>query len=108
MLRLSSFYFLTTGLLLALPILAFASGIEYFVTGFNVMTKERIVGWIDGELNSTNVNGTVLDRGDRFNVTGHETGVGTFELRSSRCTYNAKAVDEVSWDKRENRRRWDN
>lgn len=42
---------------------AFAFQEEYFVTGTNLNTGERVIGWLDGTLGESEVQGLILDRG---------------------------------------------
>lgn len=79
---------------------------EYFVTGTNELTGERVVGWVDGVLGESEVQGTVLDRGERYVVVGQANGKGSFELRSLCCTYAVVVADEVTSNKRTNRKQW--
>lgn len=79
---------------------------EYFVTGTNTETGERVVGWVDGVLGESDVQGTVLDRGERYVVVGQANGKGSFELRSLCCTYAVVVADEVTSNKRTNRKQW--
>ena len=79
---------------------------EYFVTGVNEQTGERVIGWIDGELGGDEVQGTILDRQGQFVVIGRTTGCGQFELRSLCCTYDVQVADEVTDDKIANRKQW--
>ena len=79
---------------------------DYFVTGVNTLTNERVVGWISGVLGQSEVSGHVLDRGDHYVVVGHFNGKGQFELRSLCCTYDVVVTDEVLGDKIENRKQW--
>lgn len=79
---------------------------EYFVTGINEQTGERIIGWLNGELGSGEVQGTVWDRRGQFAVIGNATGCGLFELRSLCCTYVVEVADEVTNDKITNRKQW--
>ena len=79
---------------------------EYFVTGVNEQTGERVVGWLDGQMGSGEVQGTVLDRGDRFVVVGQSSGKGSFVLKSLCCEYDVVVADEVSNDKLVNRKQW--
>ena len=81
-----------------------AQGVEYYVTGINVQTNERVVGWLDGQVGSGEVQGTVLDRGDRFVVVGQSDGKGSFVLKSLCCEYEVEVTNEVSESKLENRR----
>ena len=83
-----------------------AQNVEYYVTGINTATNERVVGWLDGQVGSGEVQGTILDRGDRFVVVGVANGMGSFELRSLCCTYDVVVTDEVSSDKLTNRKQW--
>ena len=80
-----------------------AQNVEYYVTGTNVTTGERVVGWLDGQVGSGEVQGTVLDHGDRFVVVGVANGKGSFELRSLCCKYDVVVADEVSESKLQNR-----
>ena len=79
---------------------------EYFVTGVNTLTNERVVGWVSGVLGSTDVSGHVLDRGEYYVVVGQFSGKGQFELRSLCCTYEVVVTNEVSDSKLENRKQW--
>ena len=79
---------------------------EYFVTGVNEQTGERVVGWLDGQMGSGEVQGTVLDRGDRFVVVGQSSGKGSFVLKSLCCEYDVVVAGEVSNDKLVNRKQW--
>lgn len=78
--------------------------VEYFVTGVNTTTGERVVGWLDGEMGKSEVRGTVLDHGDRYAVVGMISGKGLFELRSMCCFYDVEVTDEVLADKLLNKR----
>ena len=91
-------------LLLILPFRANAFNVEYYVTGVNLTTNERVVGWLDGTLGEANVQGYVLDRGDHVAVVGLANGMGSFELRSLNCLYDVVVTDEVSPNKLENRK----
>lgn len=77
---------------------------EYFVTGVNEQTGERVVGWIDGVLGESEVQGTVWDRTGQYVVVGIANGKGSFELRSLCCKYNVVVADEVSESKLQNRK----
>lgn len=79
--------------------------VEYFVTGINVDTNERVVGWLDGKQGDSLVQGTVLDHGDRYVVVGEITGKGQFELRSMCCFYRVEVADEVLENKLQNARK---
>ena len=79
---------------------------EYFVSGVNEQTGERVIGWLDGELGGDEVQGTIWDRRGQFVVIGRPTGCGQFELRSLCCTYNVRVADEVTGDKIANRKQW--
>ena len=79
---------------------------EYFVTGVNEQTGERVVGWLDGLLGADEVQGTIWDRTGRYVVVGHTTGCGQFELRSLCCTYDVRVADEVTDDKVVNHQQW--
>lgn len=79
---------------------------EFFVTGINLQTRERVVGWIDGLVGGNEVSGTVWDRTGQYVVVGRATGCGQFELRSLCCTYNVRVADEVTNDKVKNRKQW--
>ena len=83
---------------------AFAFQEEYFVSGINLNTGERVIGWLDGTLGESEVQGHILDRGDHYAVTGFISGKGTFELRSLCCIYDVEVTDEITEDKIENRR----
>lgn len=79
---------------------------EYFVSGANVDTGERVVGYLTGELGSPDVGGVVYDRGDRWTVVGiYQDGV--FTLRSLCCVYQCMNVPEVSANKLRNRYGWE-
>ena len=93
-------------LILSWPNHANAFNVEYYVTGVNLTTNERVVGWLDGTLGEANVQGYVLDRGDHIAVVGLANGKGSFELRSLNCLYDVVVTDEVSDNKIENRRTW--
>lgn len=84
-----------------------AQNVEYYVTGTNVTTGERVVGWLDGRMGSGEVQGTVLDRGDRFVVVGQSSGKGSFVLKSLCCEYDVVVADEVSNNKLVNRKKWE-
>ncbi len=79
---------------------------EYFVTGTNTETGERVVGWVDGVLGESEVQGTVWDRTGQYVVVGVANGKGSFELRSLCCTYYVVVADEVTSNKRTNRKQW--
>ena len=80
---------------------------EYFVTGTNTETGERVVGWIDGVLGESEVQGTVWDRAGQYVVVGVANGKGSFELRSLCCVYDVVVTDEVSESKQQNRKTWE-
>jgi hypothetical protein len=80
---------------------------EYFVTGVNLDTNERVVGWVDGILGESEVQGHVLDRGHHYAVVGVANGMGSFELRSMCCTYDVVVADEIKEDKIHNRKQWE-
>ena len=84
---------------------AFAFQTEYFVSGVNLTTGERVIGWLDGTLGQPEVQGHILDRGDHYAVTGLISDKGTFELRSLCCIYDVEVTDEISPSKIENARR---
>ena len=77
---------------------------EYYVTGINLTTNERVVGWLDGVLGGTEISGYVLDRGEHYVVVGTANGKGSFELRSLCCEYDVTVADEVTQDKIYNRK----
>lgn len=79
---------------------------EFYVTGVNLETNERVVGWLDGELGGNEVQGTVWDRLGNYVVVGITSGNGQYELRSLCCRYRVVVVDEVTNNKIENRRTW--
>ena len=79
---------------------------EYFVTGTNIETGERVVGWVDGVLGESEVQGTVWDRTGQYVVVGVANGKGSFELRSLCCTYAVVVADEVMENKITNRKQW--
>ena len=85
---------------------AFAFQTEYFVTGTNLNTGERVIGWLDGTLGEPEVQGHILDRGHHYAVIGVFSGKGLFSLRSLCCTYEVEVTDEVAEDKTENRRNY--
>lgn len=95
---------IVTIVLLIDVVVANAQNVEYYVTGTNTTTGERIVGWLDGKMGSGEVQGTVLDRGDRFVVVGQSDGKGLFVLKSLCCEYDVVVADEVSNDKLVNRK----
>lgn len=95
------------GVLLIDAWIARAQNVEYYVTGTNITTGERVVGWLDGQVGSGEVQGTILDRGDRFVVVGVANGMGSFELKSLCCTYDVVVADEVSESKLQNRKTWE-
>lgn len=84
---------------------AIAFQTEYFVSGINLTTGERVIGWLDGTLGESEVQGHILDRGDHYAVIGTFSGKGSFSLRSICCTYDVEVTDEVSPSKIENARR---
>ena len=86
------------------PIIANASPFvsEYYVSGMNLDTNERVVGYLTGELGSQDVGGVVYDRGDRWTVVGVLKG-DVFYLRSLCCRYQCMYVQEVSANKLRNR-----
>lgn len=81
---------------------------EYFVTGVNLTSNERVVGWLSGVLGEPQVSGHVLDRGHYYVVVGHINGKGQFILESLCCEYDVVVTDEVTSDKLENRQQWEN
>lgn len=81
---------------------AFAFQTEYFVSGTNLTTGERVIGWLDGTLGKAEVKGHILDRGNHYVVIGTFSGKGLFSLRSICCTYDVEVTDEVTSDKRKN------
>lgn len=83
---------------------AFAFQTEYFVSGINLTTGERVIGWLDGTLGEPEVQGHILDRGDHYAVIGTFSGKGLFSLRSLCCEYEVEVTDEISHSKIENRR----
>lgn len=83
---------------------AFAFQEEYFVSGVNLNTGERVIGWLDGTLGKSEVQGRILDRGHHYAVIGAFSGKGLFSLRSLCCTYEVEVTDEVTDDKIKNRR----
>ena len=89
-------------LLWATPALAFQT--EYFVTGTNLTTGERVIGWLDGTLGKPEAQGYVLDHGDYYEVIGSFSGKGLFSLRSLCCEYEVEVTDEVTNSKAKNRR----
>ena len=98
------------GIMIVLPPIANAGDSqfveEYYVTGTNVSTGERIVGWLDGKLGESEVSGYVLDRGEHYAVVGIANGMGSFELRSLCCVYDVVVTDEITNDKVVNRKQW--
>ena len=78
--------------------------VEYYVTGVNLTTNERVVGWLDGTLGESEVSGYVLDRGDHVAVVGVMNGMGSYELQSLCCVYDVVVTDEVMDNKLENRK----
>lgn len=80
---------------------------EYFVTGINLDTNERVVGWVDGILGESEVQGHILDKGHHYAVVGVANGMGSFELHSMCCTYDVTVTDEVTEDKIHNRKQWE-
>lgn len=79
---------------------------EYFVSGANIDTGERVVGYLTGQLGEPNVGGVVYDRGDRWTVVGvYQDGV--FTLRSLCCRYQCMNVPEVSANKLRNKFEWE-
>ena len=85
---------------------AFAFQTEYFVSGINLTTGERVIGWLDGTLGEPEVQGHILDHCDHYAVIGTFSGKGLFSLRSLCCEYEVKVTDEVAEDKIENRRNY--
>ena len=85
---------------------AFAFQEEYFVSGVNLTTGERVIGWLDGTMGQPEVQGHILDRGDRFIVIGNISGKGLFSLRSLCCIYDVEVTDEISPSKIENHKTW--
>ena len=83
---------------------AFAFQEEYFVSGVNLNTGERVIGWLDGTLGEPEVQGHILDHCDHYTVIGTFSGKGLFSLRSLCCEYEVEVTDEVTEDKIENRR----
>ena len=81
---------------------AFASQTEYFVSGTNLTTGERVIGWLDGTLGKSEVQGHILDRENHYVVIGAFSGKGLFSLRSLCCTYEVEVTDEVTSDKHKN------
>lgn len=79
---------------------------EYYVTGVNLTTNERVVGWLDGVLGQPEVSGYVLDQGEHYAVVGVVNGKGSFELRSMCCEYDVVVVDEITNNKITNRKKW--
>lgn len=79
---------------------------EYYVTGVNLQTNERVVGWLDGVLGQPEVSGYVLDRGEHYVVTGVANGKGSFALRSLCCEYDVIVADEITNNKVANRKKW--
>ena len=91
------------------PTLCFATQkftVEYFVTGLNTTTSERVVGWLDGVMGESHVQGHVLDRGHHYAVVGQSDGKGLFVLRSLCCEYHVEVADEITNDKVKNRQKW--
>ena len=84
---------------------AFAFQTEYFVSGTNITTGERVIGWLDGEMGQPEVQGHILDRGDRFIVIGNISGKGLFSLRSICCDYEVEVTEEVHYSKIQNARK---
>ena len=86
------------------PLIANASPFisEYYVSGMNLDTNERVVGYLTGELGSPDVGGVVYDRGDRWTVVGVLKD-DVFYLRSLCCRYQCMYVHEVSANKLRNR-----
>lgn len=76
---------------------------EYFVTGLNTTTNERVVGWLENFDSSPYVCGYVLERTGRTRVTGHFSGRGQFRLESLTHVYDVEVADEVTSDKIKNR-----
>lgn len=101
--------FFIVALLLVLPVLCGANQkfkVEYFVTGMNITTNERVVGWLDGVMGESQVQGHVLDRGHHYAVVGQSDGKGLFVLRSLCCEYAVEVADEISASKITNRKTW--
>ena len=82
----------------------FASQTEYFVTGTNLATGERVIGWLTGTLGKPEVQGHILDHCDHYTVIGVFSGKGLFSLRSICCEYAVGVADEVADSKVKNRR----
>lgn len=78
---------------------------DYYVTGVNVCTGERVVGWLENFESSPYVNGYVLERTGRTRVTGHFSGRGQFRLESLTSVYDCEVTDEVMETRQENRLR---
>lgn len=76
---------------------------EYYVSGTNLDTNERVIGYLSGNLGQPEVGGIIYDRGDRWAVVGHIDGKGLFLVRSLCCRYSVEVVDEVSGNKLQNR-----
>jgi predicted small secreted protein len=75
---------------------------EYFVSGTNLHTNERVIGWLTAKPGASTVRGVIYDRADRWTVLGHFSGKGQFHLTSLTSTYSVSVVPEVSGDKRLN------
>ncbi len=82
----------------------FAFQTEYFVTGTNLATGERVIGWLTGTLGKPEVQGRILDHCDHYAVIGAFSGKGLFSLRSICCEYAVEVTDEVADDKIKNRK----
>ena len=77
---------------------------EYFVTGVNTTTGERVIGWVDGILGEPSFQGHIQDRLGQWVVVGEFSGKGGFLLRSMCCEYDVVVTQEVFNDKLVNRK----
>lgn len=75
---------------------------EYFISGFNTKTGERVVGWLTAKQNEPTVRGVVLDRTGRWRVVGKFSGKGLFTLVSQDTKYEVEVVPEISGDRKLN------
>lgn len=75
---------------------------EYYVSGVNLDTNERVVGYLTGEIGSPDVGGVVYDRGDKWTVVGVLKD-DVFYLRSLCCRYQCMFVREVTANKLRNK-----
>lgn len=75
---------------------------EYFVSGTNLHTNERVIGWLIARPGASTVRGVIYDRADRWTVLGQFSGKGRFHLTGLTSTYSVSVVPEVSGDKRLN------